>query len=383
MWRTELFALLLATAVASAQSSSSSWRQHVIATDFRSNTASAGDFNGDGRLDVIANDAVQKRDVLFVAPNWTPTVIHSGADSIYSAALDLDRDGRLDFVGARYQPGLLYWLKQPSDKTARWTATVLDDAAKGGVDGIHGLAVADIDGDGTQDLVANSAQPKGPYANSLAWYKMPGGVRHIFAKGDAPGLSHYFGAGDVDGDGRTDVASAAKIADGGNWFAWWRQGREAAAAWEKRTIAQGHEGASNVLVTDVNGDGKPDFLASRGHGTGVLWFRAPNWSAVPIDDEISTPHSLAVGDMDGDGDVDAVACSAVYGGKPAKPLLRWYRNDGRGKFSIETISDSQASYHLSLADMDGDGDPDILIAGQESRNVVWYENRLPQKRSKR
>jgi hypothetical protein len=107
-----------------------------------------------------------------------------------------------------------------------------------------------------------------------------------------------------------------------------------------------------------------------------LWFEGPNWTPHDIDPDIQYPHSLAIGDLDGDGDIDAVACSAVYDKQPASPTLAWYENDGQGRFKLHPIRTDQASYHVSLADMDGDGDLDILVAGQVSRNVVWYENKL-------
>jgi hypothetical protein len=261
---------------------------------------------------------------------------------------------------------LLYWLEQPT-----WEYHLIDDK----IDGIHGLTTGDIDRDGKLDIVANSGQPTGPFANSIAWYAGPKWERRIFADKDAPGLSHYMGFGDVNGDGRPDIASAAKVLPGGNWFAWWQQPADATKPWKKRIIAEGQEGASNIAITDVNRDGKMDFLATRGHGKGLLWFEAPDWKPHDIDVAHSYPHSLAVGDIDKDGDVDAVTCSAVYDG--SKPTgVAWFENDGKGRFTTHLIAAGQASYDTRLADMDGDGDLDILVAGQESGNVVWFENRL-------
>jgi hypothetical protein len=51
-------------------------------------------------------------------------------------------------------------------------------------------------------------------------------------------------------------------------------------------------------------------------------------------------------------------------------------NDGKGKFTTHIIGTDQAAYDIRLVDMDADGDLDALIAGQQSNNVVWYENPL-------
>jgi hypothetical protein len=359
----------------------SNWVAHIVAADFRTNTAVAADFTGDGLIDVIANGGPAREDVLFIAPGWRRVVIGRGVDAIHSAILDADGDGDLDYVAARYSPALIYALERPRDPLKdAWSMRVIDDHARGGVNGVHALLVADVNRDGKPDLIANSAEAKGAYPNSLAWFEAPRWTRHLFAHGDAPGLSHYLGFGDVNGDGRPDIASAAKIPPDGNWFAWWQAPRNPRERWTKHLIAKDQQGATNIAVADVNRDGRPDFIATRGHARGVLWFEGPRWTVHDIDAGHQYPHSLAVGDLDGDGDIDAVACSAVYSKVPANPVLAWFENDGRGGFTTHRISDVQASYDVRLADMDRDGDLDILVAGQESRNVLWYENRIPRRR---
>ena len=142
-----------------------------------------------------------------------------------------------------------------------------------------------------------------------------------------------------------------------------------AQAW-KHVIAVNQEGATNIHITDVNGDGKADFLCSRGHGRGLVWYEAPRWTPREINDQLVGPHSIAIGDIDGDGDVDAVTCAKD------SAIAAWFENDGKGNFTTHHIYENQASYDIRLVDMDGDKDLDVLIAGQASQNVVWYENRL-------
>src|SRR5262249_42322945 len=146
---------------------------------------------------------------LLVAPDWKEVIIspRPGLDAIHSAVFDVDGDGRPDFIGAGYSPGHLYWLRCPANPLKdRWEYHLIDDQ----VNGIHGILVGDVDRDGKLDLIANSAEPKGPFASSAVWYQVPKDPRqrwqrHVFASGDAPGNSHYFGLGDVNGDGRPDI----------------------------------------------------------------------------------------------------------------------------------------------------------------------------------
>ncbi|MBQ18383.1 MAG: hypothetical protein CMJ65_14795 [Planctomycetaceae bacterium] len=369
-----LLLLLTASIVTAAE-----WKKHVIHSGVHTVNAVAADFTGDGKIDIIANSDGKTR--LFSGPGWKETIIESNPQHtcIHAEFMDVDRDGDPDWIGARYRPGLVYWLERPKRPLeGPWKFHLIDDQ----VNGIHGLLKGDVDRDGHPDLLANSAQPVGRFPNSLAWLKVPKRPRradrwhrHIFADGDAPGLSHYLGFGDVNGDGRPDAASGAKGGPTdktkmGNWFAWWEAPRDPTKVWTKHLLADDQPGATNIQPADVNGDGKTDFIASRGHGVGVLWFEAPGFKIHEIHATLKEPHCLVVTDMDGDGDIDAITCG--YGSKEAW----WFENDGKGRFRNHLVARDQESYDIRAVDIDADGDLDILIAGRASKNVVWYESPL-------
>ena len=368
--------LLCGTAPVSAQGHriETLWKKHLVFEGERNQTAVAADFTGDGRVDVIASCGGATR--LFVAPDWQEVQLFTGPTRqwgcIHSEVMDVDRDGDVDYIAAVAKQGV-FWLENPANAVGdKWIYHVIDNE----IHGIHCTLKADVDGDGTDDLLVNNFEPHGAAPNSLTWLQVPANPRsapnwhrHVLADGDAEGGNHYFGYGDVDGDGRGDVSIGAKGAPfkNGNWFAWWQNHADPTKPWGKHWIAQNEMGATCIMPADLNGDGSADFFATRGHGKGVLWFEGPDFKQHEIDPELEAPHCLQLADIDGDGDIDAATCARL------SKLAVWYENDGKGNFTPRVVGKDQAAYDIRILDMDQDGDLDLLIAGEASKNIVWYE----------
>jgi hypothetical protein len=383
-----VLALVLSARAAPAAARSPDWQRNAFSLPESIWSVETVDANGDGKRDLIAMG--ETKVFALMAPDWKPHVLIDTKEPkmLYCVALDADSDGDLDIAVGRYRmPWIEYrqareagkaadepkgpdfsiaWIENTRRVGEPWPLHVLDRE----FNGIHGLWVGDVNGDGAKDLLADSIM--GPlFPRSLAWFQTPprgetSFKRHIITQGGADGRPHYLDFFDLSGDRRGDLL----VGDpGGGTFTWWEQGAGVDQPWSKHSIAK-EGGATNVKAADVNRDNKPDVVASCGHGKGVFWFEGPAWEKHVIDADLRDPHALALGDFDGDGDLDVATAS--FGAK----LVRWYENDGKGSFVAHDIdtANGQEAYDLKAVDLDADGRLDLILAGRETRNAVWYRN---------
>ena len=141
-------------------------------------------------------------------------------------------------------------------------------------------------------------------------------------------------------------------------------------------IATLADGAQSVYVADMDGDGDLDVVSASYIDDTVAWYENdgaanPSWTAADIATSADGASSVYVADMDGDGDLDIVSSSQN------DDTIAWYENDGAADPSwtaadIATSADSARSVYV--ADMDGDGDMDIVSASEGDDAIAWYEN---------
>jgi hypothetical protein len=131
---------------------------------------------------------------------------------------------------------------------------------------------------------------------------------------------------------------------------------------------------TDPLVWDTDGDSVPDGAEMDLFGTDPLFDETPAcapWAPNQVTAQPRNPIGMTVGDLDADGDLDIVASSQKDG------VLGWYANDGSGGYGARQAVAPAAAYaadDLVLADLDGDGDPDLVYASGGSDEIGWYPN---------
>jgi hypothetical protein len=273
---------------------------------------------------------------------------------------DLDGDRDLDALTAHVngQPNKV-WLNDG-------TGVFVDSGQSLGNSESHSVAVGDLDGDGDLDaFVGNGgAQPNKVWLND--------GTAIFIDSGQDLGSSSSWSValGDMDGDGDLD----AFVGNGGGGLnepneVWLNDG---AGTFVDSGQDLGNSD-SRVALGDIDGDGDLDaFVANDLGQPDRVWLNHGTGTFVDSGQSLGSfwSHDVALGDIDGDGDLDALV--GTWGNVANKLWL----NEGAGTFvdSGQGLGDPSCRA-AALGDLDGDGDLDAVIAndGNEA-NTVWLND---------
>ena len=326
----------------------------------------AADLDGDGDLDVLfaaaSTDTVAWHENVDGAGTFGPErVLTAEADGPYAAfAADIDGDGDLDVVACANNADQVLWFENVDGGGAFGPPQVISATA----DRARSVFAADLDGDGDVD-VASASYGDG----AISWYENNPTVPHAISADE--GGANAVVAADLDGDGNLDVLSAAASAGRVAWFR--NDGSGAFGA--RQNVTEAASGAVAVRAADLDGDGHLDVLvASQGDDT-VAWFANNGTGGFGPPRSITTSAAGAaaifVADLDGDGDPDVLAASAGDG------VVSWFANNGTGAFGAGAVISAAAAQQprsVHAADLDGDGDLDVLAAFSGDGSVAWFEN---------
>ena len=303
--------------------------------------------------------AVNSGNTSFSTTNISTTA--TNAFEVY--AKDLDGDGDKDLICA--QGTEVVWYENEDGNGSYGTKKVITSSANGA----RSVYADDIDGDGDIDVLSASI-----YDDRTAWYENTdgkgtfGSQQIITSGGDCWSVR----TGDFDGDGDIDVLTAKENGD----KIVWNKNDGSGSFGTDQTISLVANGVLSIFPADLDGDGDLDILEAVYHTDTIAWFENSDGQGTfsspktltTTCDQASSVYSC---DIDGDGDLDVLSASM------GDNEIDWFENtDGNGTFGSPQVITTSAVYARSVfaADLDNDGDLDVLSASNDDDKICWYEN---------
>jgi FG-GAP-like repeat len=340
----------------------------IAADVFGAEAACAADLNGDGLIDLAAVGALDD-DVAWypsVAPGqWDGARLLTEPAGLVRDALaaDLDGDGWKDAVLALSGAHQLAWKKNLAGNFG--ALTIVDSAAK---NMLHPFAI-DLDSDGDLDLMTSLAN------DVMLWYANDGsggfGARDTITTDLAPAIAFF--PADLDSDGDADVVGYQ-----GNFplqALVWLENDGAGNFAAPQTIDANAGTCVLLTAADLDQDADIDVVIVQDGPDRVQWYENDGTGTFStpqvVDNAINEPVAMKCGDVTGDGIVDL-----VYG-KDNGTYIVMVPGNGMGGFgSRDTLvnTSGQLFGDLELADLDMDGDSDIVSNHYWDGQVLWIEN---------
>ncbi|CAN0054467.1 unnamed protein product, partial [Ectocarpus fasciculatus] len=298
-------------------------------------------------------------------------------DAVVVLAADLDSDGDLDLLVGSYWEDWVRWYENEDGKGTFSEAVNVASGYGGGAS----IDVGDLNGDGTPDVVVAFQT-----TFQLTWFSNVDGLGG-FSVGtdidtyDDGDQSLHVKVSDLDGDGDLDVIMASKHSDRVTWY----ENTDGEGTFSAGVdISTDADGAFTLALADLDGDDDLDVVSASVY-SGLAWYEnldgggafSLDVSLEPADDPAGGKE-VVTADIDGDGDIDIISASFdgnhTAGYFPDGRIL-WLENDGSGSFAEGRdvgLLDSATS--VVVVDLDNDGDVDLVACDNVGGKIVWYEN---------
>lgn len=357
-------------------------------------TSSIGlDIDKDGTHDFVITERTMAPSVVWYRrgpTGWTKYVIddqplHIEAGSCF---MDVDGDGDLDIIaGGDWAKNEAWWWENPYpnfDPNVPWKRHLIKNF---GATQHHDQIVGDFDGVGKDELVFWNQG-----ANKLYIAKVPDNPREatnwncieIFAyntdgemqqRGGYPsfkGINEHEGLAkaDIDGDGKLDIVA------GGRWFK-----HRGGMRFEPNIIDASYTFSRCAAGQLIKG-GRPEVVLVVGDGIAPLimyeW-RNGTWVPKELIPKVEGGHSLAILDVDGDGNLDIFCAEMRLNGTNPESKCYILYGDGKGNFKVTNVTTGLDFHESKMADLDGNGTLDILCKpyGHDTPRLDIFLNEGP------
>lgn len=362
---------------AAAQAAMPRFEVHKIAeVGHEMGQTSLVDIDKDGDLDWIVGERTRTWWFEYAGPDkWIQHDLGQGAQTdVGGTAFDIDGDGWIDqATGNSWYRNTGKPRDEPFERFDNGAISCHDDVA------------ADINGDGKLDVVACSNDKAHVVT---VWYEIPVNPRERWIEHPIGGGIHGGvgpkGVADLDGDGDADVVR------GDVWF---ENADGKGLQWKEHAVLTPPGGnrperyglAIKVWICDMDKDGDLDIVEAEADSVDarVLWFenegKARSWKCHLISPDHTKLdfHSLAVADFDNDGDLDAYSGGGPLSQTTKKSFI-WENVDGKGgQWKEHVLLEGKECHEAKAADVDGDGDIDIVTKPWSTGNLhIYFRNML-------
>ncbi|MBI4165446.1 MAG: VCBS repeat-containing protein [Acidobacteria bacterium] len=331
------------------------------------------DLNGDGRLDIISGDNwfEQMPRTYGKTIEWTRHKFRSLEytdgyfEDLSDLAIDINGDSLLDVVTASYWANPLSWWENPGKENKPWVEHTITKGSP-----VEFAFLVDLLNTGKPlTLLPQFGDSNFP----LTWYELFGQGGWVAHEASPRSYGHGIGAGDVNGDGRTDIITPR------GWLEAPADPRQGDWPFHPE-FNLGDTGF--IYPLDANGDGLADLVTSLGHDYGIFWMEQKRsaaglryWEEHMIDKSWSQAHALTLADLTGDGRPEIITGKRYYAHETDpganEPLgVYWYEQfQGGGRIQwrrhiIDYSTRAGGGMQIPVVDIDGDGDLDIVVAGK-------------------
>ena len=381
------------------------FKHTVIASNICSQARQIGDFNNDGKGDILVIEGEFKPEQFawYEFPEWKKHDINNKVletmDYVADCSVaDIDDDGDMDIIlpDAHDNPPAgvarkmrVLWFENPlpgKKATEEWNMHVIADL--GSISCLKDIEVADFNNDGKLDVAVRGE------VDFYAFYQ----TTPLEWKSVSQSIKGHEGmaSGDIDRDGFTDMIFNGywlKNPGKGNTNTWAEY--SFAPKWYNQNTGSWMDNNVQVRVADINMDGLLDIVISNSEKPGypVSWYKAPKdplngtWIEQKIG-QLDYCHTLQPGDFDNDGDIDVLAAEmkkeksagrVVLFLNEANPKTSGSEKEGNVTWKEQVVS-SEGAYWAVTGDLGGDGDLDILSSRRfDTPPIEIWENNLPHK----
>ena len=300
-----------------------------------------------------------------------PAVELNCIDSTMSApcsivGADIDGDGDIDVIAADYNDDLIAWWENLNGLGTSWSKHIIRD----NYDGANNVISCDLNSDGYMDVLGTC-----DVGGEMTWWENQDGgvsawIEHPIDYNSGITAVHV---ADLDGDSDFDVIGSSRLEA---TLSWWENVDGSGLTWTEHLIFDQFAGGTSVSAGDFDNDGHIDILTSSSIMNSIDWWENSDTSPGlfvtkhNLESNFGKPVSVQTADIDGDGNLDIIGAAYLAGD------IAWWSNvDGTGQSWIKSYVTMNFArvWAVSIADFGSDGDLDVL-ASSTLKGIYWYEN---------